>query len=236
MRVALPEHAVALAVRLTDVPATFFERPDAVGVFDGHRTVVRATSDLVEVPDGPMTVEGWLCAERLDGRRGFLSKAQESDFGLFVSDGRPSFHAYVGESYRTAAADVPVLETGRWHHVAGVFDGAEVRLYVDGRLVGRAEGAGRWRRNPFPFFVGADPGARGEPESHFAGRIDEVRLSACARYAGEAFEPERRHVPDADTLLLLHLDAGIGPFVPDHSPAARHAEAPHGIRYEPDGE
>jgi hypothetical protein len=113
-----------------------------------------------------------------------------------------------------------------------VFDGAAVALYVDGRRIDRAEGAGVRRENGLPLYVGADPDKRGDPMSFFDGQVDEVRISAGARYVGE-FTPARRHAPDDETLLLLRLDQGLGPFAPDAGPGARHGVAPNGIRYAP---
>jgi hypothetical protein len=129
---------------------------------------------------------------------------------------------FLGDAYANAKATEAVAADG-WHHVAGVFDGAEVRLYVGGRLVAKGPGAGARRRNALPFCVGADPDRRGQPGSFFDGRIDEVRVSRVARYAGESFTPARAFEADADTLLLLHCDGFVGPFAVDASPAEAHA-------------
>jgi len=121
-----------------------------------------------------------------------------------------------------AKAGERLLETGHWHHVAGVFDGREVRLYVDGRLAASRPGKGRRTTNRHPFYVGADPDRDGRPVDHLEGLVDEVRLSTKARYTGDGFRPPRRCDPDEHTLLLLHLDRDLGPFVVDASGHGRH--------------
>ena len=63
------------------------------------------------------------------------------------------------------------------------------------------------------------------------GLYDDVLLSGTAGYGGASFEPQLRHVPDADTLLLLHFDGGVGSFVVDHSPGARHILAKKRLPY-----
>jgi hypothetical protein len=194
---------------------------------------VFAPAESVPLPDGPFTLEGWMRADGLLGRRGFLSKAERSDYGLFVSNGQPSFSVFLGQGYVTAQGRQGTLPTGSWVHLAGVFDGQEVRLYVDGRLVARAAGGGVRKTNALALLVGADPDAQGRPTSGFAGLVDEVRLSKVARYAGEAFEPARRHAPDEDTVLLLHLDGRLGPFAPDHAPGRRHAFHARRVEYVP---
>jgi len=221
-RVSLP------AVELP-VPWRLGPLPPAAPATDRGRAL-RVTGDaclevpvsVLDVPDGPFTVEGWLDADDYAGRRAFLAKTENAEYGLFVSDGRPTFSVWLGSAYVTAAVSEPVLQTGRWHHLAGVFDGREVRLYVDGRLLASKAGTGARRRNPWPLFVGADPDRHGRPCSGIEGLVDEVRVSSVARYAGPSFEPSRRFEPDGDTLLLLHLDGALGPIAPDHGPGGRH--------------
>ncbi|MFN9332076.1 MAG: LamG domain-containing protein, partial [Planctomycetota bacterium] len=90
------------------------------------------------------------------------------------------------------------LPVGRWRHLAGVHDGAEVRLYVDGALAARAPAVGPRRTDDGPLLVGAGRDAAGRTAEAFAGRIDDVRLSRSARYA-EAFAPTARPQPDTGT-------------------------------------
>ena len=65
-------------------------------------------------------------------------------------------------------------------------------------------------------FIGADPDGHGNPVREFAGQIDEVRLSTGVRYESE-FKPQQRFERDKETLLLLHLDKAVGPFLRDDS-------------------
>jgi Concanavalin A-like lectin/glucanases superfamily/Calcineurin-like phosphoesterase len=230
-RISLPPRRFTMPFGLGSVPSALLE-PDARHALriGGGRAGLRVSSGALSVPDGPMTVEGWLRADDLGGRRAFLSKTQQSEYGLFVSKGRPSFAIHINGEYVGAEARDVTLETGRWHHLAGVFDGSEVRLYVDGRLAAAKNGVGARGRNRLPFFVGADPDGRGRPGSAFDGLVDEVRVSKVARYTGKSFQPARRFAPDADTLLLLHLDRRIGPYFPDHSPGGRHATATGSVK------
>ena len=226
-RITMPERIEAFAI---GAPARI---PDAVDdralVLDGKRQAVRLDDKTLELPDGPFTAEGFLQADDLTGRRGFLNKTEQSEFGLFVSDGKPSFVVYLGDRYASATAKEPLLEKGRWHHLAGVFDGQEVRLYVDGNRVAATPGKGERKRNALPLFVGADVDKAGKPTSFFAGRIDEVRVSKSARYAGASFTPSRRFDPDGDTVVLLHCDREFGPWLPDASGQGRHGMRVGGV-------
>ncbi|HEV7753686.1 MAG TPA: LamG domain-containing protein [Baekduia sp.] len=59
-------------------------------------------------------------------------------YGLYTArDGGIAFYVFDGRSYQLSAAAAPAdVWNGGWHHVAGVFDGLAVRLYLDGRAVG----------------------------------------------------------------------------------------------------
>jgi hypothetical protein len=105
-----------------------------------------------------------------------------------------------------------------------VFDGREVRVYVDGALVGRAAGAGARKTNALPLYVGADVTRDGTPDSFFHGAIDALRISSVARYVGERFTPQRRPAIDAQTVLALDMEEQFGPWLLDGSGARAHAE------------
>ena len=223
-RISLPPRRFPLPARLGHVAAATLSEDTRRAIrLGGGRNGLEVASGALSVPDGPLTVEGWLRADDYEGRRAFLAKTELGEYGLFVSNGRPSFSMHLNGEYVIAAAPKAMLETKRWHHLAGVFDGGEVRIYVDGRLMAATKGVGVRGRNRVPFFVGADPDRRGDPSCAIRGLVDEVRVSKIARYSGKSFRPARRFSPDADTLLLLHLDRRYGPYFPDHSEGGRHA-------------
>jgi hypothetical protein len=59
-------------------------------------------------------------------------------YGLYTSrGGGVAFYVFDGHAFQVSAAVAPGdVWNGAWHHVAGVFDGRTIRLYVDGRPVG----------------------------------------------------------------------------------------------------
>jgi Concanavalin A-like lectin/glucanases superfamily len=67
--------------------------------------------------------------------------------------------------------DPEELERNVWSHVALTFDGAHMRLYVDGELVDTTSANGAWATSG-PLSIGCSA----EFEDNFEGQIDEVRI------------------------------------------------------------
>lgn len=189
---------------------------------DNSLDAVEVASDSFTLGQGAFTLECWFNAESYARRTGLVCKTEGSDYGIFVNNGQPGFSVHLDGSYVTAKVSESILSTDRWHHVAGVYDGSEVRLYVDGELVARKAGSGKRDTNTLPLMIGADVNGSGQATSPFTGSIDEVRLSGVARYSGQSFAPARWFRSDDDTVLLYHMDGQVGPWVYDESESQAH--------------
>ena len=135
---------------------------------------------------------------------------------FFLHEGIPQFDVHLNGRY-VSPKDSHTIDLNKWTHLAGVYDGKKVQLFVNGELVQSLESSGERTLNDLPLYIGADPNGLGNPTRPFAGRIDEVRISKGARYT-EVFHALQRFEQDKDTLLLLHLDQAYGPLLFDSSP------------------
>lgn len=210
---------VPLAVELPAPPRPSVE---VAASFDGKSDHLRVESATIPLADGPMTLECWVKGRSFSDRVGLVTKTEGSEYGFFVNRGVPTFSIHLDGSYAEASAGRPILADHAWHHLAGVYDGSEVRLYVDGELVDRVERAGSRKASGLPLMLGADVTGAGGAMSHFDGLIDAVRLSEGARYDGDRFEPERRPSADARTVLLLNMDGAVGRWLYDESGRGAH--------------
>ena len=73
-----------------------------------------------------------------------------------------------------ADAETP-FELDQWYNVVGVFDGSELRIYVDGEEKGSADHAGNVFAGEGPMVIG-DNNLGSAPDFHFVGVIDEVAV------------------------------------------------------------
>ncbi|MEM7784115.1 MAG: LamG-like jellyroll fold domain-containing protein [Planctomycetota bacterium] len=228
-RIRLPAQNVSVDMELAKIPDGSFQKDLGKSLHLGGVTSppirrqrdelmtdsVRIKSSEIDLPQGPFTLEAWIYPTDVKGSRGVIAKTQSSEYAIFLQNGYPQFDVHLNGGYVTPKAPEKV-RTKRWVHIAGVFDGNQCRIYVDGKKVDEKKGSGTRTLNQFPLFVGADPDGYGNPTREFSGQVDEVRLSVGARYDAD-FEPAIRHQRDEKTRLLLHFDQQIGPFVLDDS-------------------
>jgi hypothetical protein len=75
-----------------------------------------------------------------------------------------------GERFRLAStSDIPL---NQWVHVAGIFDGTTMRLYINGQLNNTLSASGVIQDTPNPIYVG---GSQFWPRA-FDGKLDEIRV------------------------------------------------------------
>ncbi len=192
------------------------------------------SSDWIEIESAPFTLEGYIRTNKPNATGVVIGKFADTGYALMLRDSRPQFVLGLqGNRINLLASNENGVEAGGWHHVAAVFDGAQARLYLDGKLVGWAEAPREQtlKPNDLPLFVGGNVLWDGSIELPFDGDIDELRISTVARYDGASFAPARHFDPDEETALLLHLDGDGAPFVRDASSHRRHGIGIDEVRY-----
>ncbi|MHC4779451.1 MAG: IPT/TIG domain-containing protein, partial [Planctomycetota bacterium] len=106
------------------------------------------------------------------------------------------------------------LSLNTWYHVACVYDGSQMRTYINGVLDNSRTASGTVRTNSSAHtYVGTENTI---PSTFFNGWIDEGRVSNVAKYNAN-FSPPSVLVADSSTVLLLHMDEGSGANTADTS-------------------
>lgn len=85
---------------------------------------------------------------------------------------RPHWQITDSSDVRTSASSTDSVNYGEWVHVAGIYSGSQISLYVNG---GQSEGTdvtGNLKQYTQPLYLGA----RGGPTEYMEGLIDDVRI------------------------------------------------------------
>ena len=142
------------------------------------------------------TASCWTCQE-------YSSQAQ---FGIFT----PTFQNFYSNS---------TLSTNLWYHIACVYSGSQMRIYLNGVLDRSQSASGTIRTlSTAHTYVGSENGIS---STFFNGWIDEVRVSNVARYSSNFAIPMHLST-DANTVLLIHMDEGSGTVANDASGMGNH--------------
>ena len=153
----------------------------AVLAFDG-------ADDYVEVPaaaaldlTGNLTLAAWFFfTGGFTGEAGLIQKDGDGSFGrygLWVLGDEVDFCVYIAGGSQHCMYAQEGLTMNAWNHVAGVYDGAEMRLYINGELDSSQNVSGAISTSSGSLFIGADP----TESRYLAGRLHDVQLWSVAR-------------------------------------------------------
>jgi hypothetical protein len=128
------------------------------------------------------------------------------------------------DNYSSASARADV-KLHRWQHVAGVWDGKELRLYLDGQLENTRPGVDYCTQLTIsPLFLGADPAnsAHGNiAEGFLNGRLRAARISRAVEYT-DSFSPPERLEKTPGTIGLYDFTIDTGHYAIDRSGHGNH--------------
>ncbi len=182
-------------------------RPSQAGLFDGVAALAETRENRLNLRE-KLTVSAWVRPDTVSGVQNIVSKWYAPDsYALALRGDRFVFTvAFPGGKWGTTV-DVwseTTVETGRWSHVAGVFDGRakQARLYVNGNAAGYSPTPPtRLQESTRPVTVGNHP-----ERDPFKGLIDEVRL-----YAAALTHSQVRILAGDDRLYRFGADTNVHP-------------------------
>ena len=140
------------------------------------------SGDWVTINDAPpldlstgMTIQAWVFPTALSGWKTVVLKETPGGlaFALYAHDNAPRPAAYVNiGGSEVAAIGSAQLPLNTWTHLAATYNGATLRLFVNGSPVGSTAVSGAIVGSLNPLRIGGNS-VWGE---YFTGRIDEVRI------------------------------------------------------------
>lgn len=178
--------------------------------------------------NGPITLETWFKLNNTSGGTQLISRQTGTGAYFLISNaGMPQLYLSNSSGYSDFAICAPIVNAGEWHHMAGVFDGSQMRVYLNGALcaaknTGIVPGGGTGELTLGGFKDGTS--------ATLDGSMDEVRISAGALYTSN-FTPQRHLMQAPTTRGLWKLD---GQTAQDSSGNGNHATLSGGVSYSAD--
>jgi hypothetical protein len=151
---------------------------DPAAAFDGKTSALAVSGAPDYAGTAPYTLELWVRPHTIDGTFRFLISREQTTAagrqgtGIWLSSTGLGFERWTDGVASTVhyAAGLPL---GTWSQVTATYDGALMRLYVNGSQVGSRETSAALPALSAPTAIGAGAGAH---SGFFAGDIDEVSL------------------------------------------------------------
>jgi concanavalin A-like lectin/glucanase superfamily protein len=154
-------------------------KADCVPGISGLGVQIRSAKDVIQVPDEPqftvgsnIAVAAWVHPNTVSGNQPIVIKRlnNRTAFSLGIHNGNVEM-SVVLTTGTTVISRAPIT-AGVWSHVAGMFDGTFVFLFIDGKQFGQVFGAGTVQDVFAPIRIGATT------QSQFLdGIVDEVFVS-----------------------------------------------------------
>lgn len=179
-----------------------------------HSLFLNGTTTYVGVPyntslelTGSLTMEAWVktnsSAEQVIIERGNWASAQYS-YDLVLSGGKARADIYQNSGSYGYVVGATTITTNVWHHIAAVYTGSQLKIYLDGVLDGSNSCAYAPQSNTAGVRIGR--GTNIYYPNNFNGRIDEVRVSNGVVY-NSTFTPAAHLSATSDTRGLWKFDS-----------------------------
>ncbi len=155
---------------------------DPAAVFDGRTSALSVATAPDYAGTQPYTLELWVRPHKIDSSYRFLISREASTStgrqgtGIWLSASGLGFERWKN-GVGTSVDYSPGLPTGAWSNVTATYDGATMRLYVNGSQVGSRTSTTPLVALSGPTQIGTGAGGQA---GFFSGDIDEVALYARA--------------------------------------------------------
>jgi PKD repeat protein len=204
----------------------------------GYALQFDGVDDAVMISDSPslhitntITVEAWIKRSVMGAQHSIMEKygclPGQGGFVLRVTAGNKLFFGTRDDCNNgSSVTGSSTLQSNVWYHVAGLWDGAALRVYVNGAL----DGVEATTRNPKLGNTTLRIGERGNDGTFFQGQMDEIRLWSIARSSTNLSQNMNRRLAGTEPGLAGYwrFDEGAGAFANDATANANHGALTNG--------
>ncbi len=166
-----------------------FDGSEAVKGVAGGADSLDGRNDRIDIDSiagtgqSQLTLSAWVKVNRWESKTYIVSKCLsdpgpvKNSFAIVLENSQTiSFRVSIdGKVYKVIS---PFEHAGRWAHVAGVYDGSSVYLYVNGKQVDSLPASGLIDDSFMPVVIGY---CLEGPQNHLNGVVDEFRIEQIAR-------------------------------------------------------
>jgi hypothetical protein len=139
--------------------------------FDGSDDYVEVLHSFsLNIGDGGITLEAWINTDAFPSGDRWQVIGKVDAYALQVSD-NGKVRVWLGPLTTYVETDNVVLQSDEWYHIAGVYDGSTVKIYVNGNLEKEVSKTGDQATSTNNILIGARI-----PGGYFNGIIDNPRI------------------------------------------------------------
>jgi len=141
-------------------------------IFNGSSDYVDCgNNSSLQITDN-LSISAWV--RTTSGLRQFIVCKDDlinRSYSLFMVDGMIRFQIFENDTYDRISSTTSIND-GSWHHVVGINDGTDLKVYIDGELETLPGAGGIIDNKSADLWIGA----RSDLTRHFNGSIDDVRI------------------------------------------------------------
>ncbi|MDD4374710.1 MAG: T9SS type A sorting domain-containing protein [Bacteroidales bacterium] len=185
--------------------------------FDGTKYVDCGNGASVNITGKAITLEAWIFPTAFSTNFwdnvivNKLSSSVTHGYNLRCG-GNGQVEFYVSNTYVNTAAvlsDEGSIQLNTWSHLAGTYDGKDVKLYINGKLVKTTPFTLDIAATDYPLYIG-NHGNVEYPDRPFIGRIDEVRVWNIARSEAQIKANMYKELAGDETNLVAYYKMSNG--------------------------
>lgn len=161
---------------VTDAEWTKDGKNGGAMVFDGASSLIEVPHHESLFPGGDeLTIEAWFKPASFPGGHPPIARkgsVPESGWGFDTPGGKIRGFVYTAPGDPVVVQGTTPMKVDIWHHLAMVYDGSEIRIYLDGELEGEVPRKGDINRNEASVWIGK----KAIESVWLDGTLDELRI------------------------------------------------------------
>jgi beta-galactosidase len=172
--------------------------------FSGHDDWVEFYRDSsLDIAGNELAIGFWVKPSEIPQTNVFLAKGKHG-YGIQMENAQTlEFYIYSGKRI-SAKAKVAGDFYENWHHIAGIYNGRQLQLFIDGKKVGSTSFSGNVSTTPFPLCLGRE--AETQDQGEYSGRLSNMVLDEVKVFDKAVDISEFEKVNAADAVLNLDFE------------------------------